>query len=64
MIFFTNPRVKTCIKCVPSSVAYLLWRQVGLPVKAFENCFKEEKLRQNDQIALEIVKTFIEEKSK
>lgn len=43
-------------------IAYLLCRQVGLPIKTFEQQFNGE-LHLNDSVALELVKMFIEEKT-
>ena len=43
------------------SVAYLLWRQVGLTKKAFGNLFASDVQASNDQVALDVIKLFIEE---
>ena len=42
-------------------VAFLLYRQVDLPAKSFEDAFSSVKLTQNDSIVVELLKKFIEE---
>ena len=41
-------------------IAYLLSKQIGMSMEDFANLFVQEKLLQNDQIALEAVKIFIQ----
>ena len=43
-------------------IAYLLFRQVGLPIKTFEQQFYNNKLHLNDKVTLDLIKMFIQEK--